>query len=114
MKRLIIIFLLLLMGTVGTAQKGHAYSNVGFSFSFHDALEPYGSWVHVSAYGSGLAAIHNWTLDLYRLRSDVGYTGTLWLGNISLRTLDFYRSVRLGLDSWIRILSIARHMGVWR
>ena len=52
MKKLMIISLLFLMGTVGTAGKGQAYSNVGFSFSFHDALDPYGSWVNVSSYGN--------------------------------------------------------------
>ncbi len=52
MKKLMIISLLFLMGTFGTAGKSHAYSNASFSFSFHDALDPYGSWVNVSSYGN--------------------------------------------------------------
>jgi hypothetical protein len=47
-----IILLLLLMGTLGTAGNSQAYSNVSFSFSFHDALAPYGTWVNVSSYGN--------------------------------------------------------------
>ena len=52
MKKLMIISLLFLMGTLGTAGKSQAYTNASFSFSFHDALDPYGSWVNVSSYGN--------------------------------------------------------------
>lgn len=52
MKKIFLIMFLLLVGTIGVSGTSHAYSNVSFSFSFHDALAPYGTWVNYSSCGN--------------------------------------------------------------
>jgi hypothetical protein len=52
MKKIFLIMFLLLVGTIGVSGTSQAYSNVSFSFSFHDALAPYGTWVNYSSCGN--------------------------------------------------------------
>lgn len=40
---------LILLAFAGRPGISQAYTSVGFSLNFHDALAPYGTWVHVSA-----------------------------------------------------------------
>ena len=49
MKSIRTTILILTFVFVGLAGGAKAYTQVGFSLDFHDALAPYGSWVHVSA-----------------------------------------------------------------
>lgn len=49
MKSIRTTILILTFCFVGLAGGANAYTQVGFSVDFHEALAPYGSWVHVSA-----------------------------------------------------------------
>ena len=86
-----------------------ANTNVDFAFSFHDALAPYGTWVQVSSYG-----------QVWRPRASAGFVpyteghwaytnyGPTWVGSepcglvcLSLRAMDFYTRIWLGLGAWL-------------
>jgi hypothetical protein len=52
MKKIFLIMILLLAGTLGLSGTSQAYTNVSFSVGFQDALAPYGTWFNYSNYGN--------------------------------------------------------------
>lgn len=51
-QKAILLFAAILLSGVAFSGTAQAYTDVSFSFGFHDALAPYGTWVSVSNYGN--------------------------------------------------------------